>query len=167
MNICRGAPMCAPRADTQVRPYRMSRPRSLIVQARFRKRGFRCRPSGDLPAAPVGKPVAAKPRRSNHHPAFQSCSNEVKLMKSSNLNLISRTALLIVATLSIAFAAGCATEPENNANTPTTASPAPSTSASPAGPTTTAPVNTASPVASPSPAASPSPKAKTKTGGTK
>lgn len=84
-------------------------------------------------------------------------------MTTPNINLISRTALLLLATLSIAFAAGCAIEPENNANTPTTASPAPTTAASPAVPA--APVNTASPAVTPSPAASPSPKAKT--GGTK
>lgn len=90
-------------------------------------------------------------------------------MTTSNVNLISRGALTLLATLSIAFAAGCATEPENNSNTPAAATPATTTTASPTVPTTTAPVVSASPAASQSPAASPSPKekAKAKTGDVK
>ena len=78
-------------------------------------------------------------------------------MSTANINIISRTALLLLTMFSIVFAAGCATEPANNSNSPAAASPSPS--ASPAAAIENTPATTSSP-ASPSPAASPSPKAK-------
>ena len=80
-------------------------------------------------------------------------------MTTPNVNLFNRLALLGLMMLSIAFAAGCATEPET---TPPAATPTPATVATPAAPTTTTPAVNPSPAASPAAAASPSPKAKSK-----
>lgn len=84
-------------------------------------------------------------------------------MSTPKINLLSRTALLLLITLSIVFAAACgAEEPVNNSNSQTAPSSSPSASPSPSGETGSAPANSVSPAVSPSPAASPSPSAKTK-----
>jgi hypothetical protein len=80
-------------------------------------------------------------------------------MNSSRINVISRIALLLAVMASIAFAAACASEPVNDANTPGAVSPA-AAPPSPS-PTAAAPVNNPSPAANASPAVSASPKAKT------
>jgi len=56
-----------------------------------------------------------------------------KPMTTPNVKLFNRLALLGLMMLSIAFAAGCATEPETNSTTPTAATPTPATAATPAG----------------------------------
>jgi len=76
-------------------------------------------------------------------------------MTNPNLNIARRAALLLVATLSIAFAIAC--DPANNSNTPATSTPSPAAPSS-----TTAPVTTPTPAATPSPVSSPPTKAKEK-----
>lgn len=80
-------------------------------------------------------------------------------MKTTNINSISRAAILLLATFSIMFAAGC--DPADNSNGSGTATPSPAVASSPTAPSESTPASSPSPAVTPSPAASPSPKAKT------
>ena len=133
-----------------------------FVRLLIEQRGLRRVANGDSGETPVGTPIVTNSRSGNHHPAFQSCSNEEKIMSNPKMKLVGRTTLFLPTILAIAFAVGC--DSGANSNTPTTTAPSPTSTASPATESAAPPATNPSPVASPSPAASPAATVKTNKG---